>query len=70
MYHSKAYFLYFMNIYDKSHTPQNLLAAFHCFRVLFFLGLLPCIFFFVVYMYLFIKLSNVEADSPEICIKV
>ena len=26
------------NIYDNSHTPHNLLAAFHCFRVLFFLG--------------------------------
>ena len=26
------------NIYDNNHTPHNLLAAFHCFRVLFFLG--------------------------------
>ena len=26
------------NIYDNSHTPNNLLAAFHCFRVLCFLG--------------------------------
>ena len=26
------------NLYDNSHTSHNLLAAFHCFRVLFFLG--------------------------------
>ena len=26
------------NIYDNSHTFQNMLAAFHCFRVLFFSG--------------------------------
>ena len=59
------------NIYDNSYTPHNLLAAFHCFRVLFYSGthciLIYC--FFLVYTGLSIKsgtgkLRELLIDAP------
>ena len=35
-------------IYDNSHTPHHFLAAFHCFRVLFFSGT-HCITYYIIY---------------------